>query len=515
MKKLIMFSMLIAIAVPVFSGIASAQVEPVCIQVCPTDAGPGDEVTLTAIDENGDQVDLTEWTGGVESNFAGCDPLGFFDQADPDGTVTFELTECWYNNEAWDFFIFVPGGDGWGSYMIAGGDSPNANVIEAIAAGGTCEGLGCDTTLPAITVDSNDIYEPQDAGGPPAEGNQRDLLWVSLAWRPGEPTYPAFTAYVKVDPNEGDAPHEDFTFINPPPDPNGNVYLTYDETNWDVPQYVTVEAVADLDREGNESYTIELTVTINIADPNFGNPTPVVVTSSVGVVDNDVPYVSAIPGDIDLSESDPCCVELKIRLSHKPTDNVYVRIYTEEWAFEEEMVYIDPPLEPEEGPVEPNVLTFTTVNDQDPCEATMTSGWNVEQTITVCPIDNDWLTEAWTEFIGGDLWIPAFSEDVRYRVPWLSPDGSPADDPCTPEEEEESGGELEEEHVSITVQDNECGAQGYAPRDFSEDCRVGLSDFARFYTQWLICTEPYDNADEYPVVPSVCDKLWILVPPEE
>jgi len=60
MKKLIMFSMVIAIAVPLFSGIASAQaVEPVCIQVCPTDAGPGDEVTLTAFDENGEQVDLT------------------------------------------------------------------------------------------------------------------------------------------------------------------------------------------------------------------------------------------------------------------------------------------------------------------------------------------------------------------------------------------------------------------------------------------------------------------------
>jgi len=51
--------------------------------------------------------------------------------------------------------------------------------------------------------------------------------------------------------------------------------------------------------------------------------------------------------------------------------------------------------------------------------------------------------------------------------------------------------------------------------DFNEDCRVGLAEFAHFYNQWLICTEPYDNADEYPVVPSVCDKLWILVPPEE
>ena len=61
----------------VFSGIASAYTVPVCVQVCPTTAGPGDEVTLTAYDEDGVKVDLTEWDGGgigIESNFWPCDP---------------------------------------------------------------------------------------------------------------------------------------------------------------------------------------------------------------------------------------------------------------------------------------------------------------------------------------------------------------------------------------------------------------------------------------------------------
>jgi hypothetical protein len=269
---------------------------------------------------------------------------------------------------------------------------------------------------------------------------------------------------------------------------------------------VVVEAVEDLDREGDESYPIELTVTINIADANFGNPTPVVVESSVTVIDNDVPFVSALPDDFELSESEPNCVDLKVRLSHKPWNDVYVRVLSEGWIFGDddkaEMASLDPPLGEAD---DPNVLTFTTIDDQDPCEATMTSGWNVEQTITVCPIDNDELAEAWEEWIGGQLFMPSYSEDVRYLVPWLNPDGSEVP------EEEESGGEAGEAVVGINVQDNECGAVGFAPSDFNEDCAVGLADFAHYYAQWQFCTEPYDNAEEYPAVPSECDKYWNLV----
>ena len=60
-----------------------------------------------------------------------------------------------------------------------------------------------------------------------------------------------------------------------------------------------VQAVADLEREGGQrgqSYPIELTVTIDIADCNFGGPAcdPVVVTNGISVVDNDIPYLKWI-----------------------------------------------------------------------------------------------------------------------------------------------------------------------------------------------------------------------------
>ncbi|MHC4326340.1 MAG: hypothetical protein ACYSUX_18875, partial [Planctomycetota bacterium] len=439
-----------------------------------------------------------------------------------DGTVVFELIEDMLSEDVvvWDFFGVPEEGDNV-DFRIVGEDGPFETVAEAIAAGGTCEDLAsCGAVFkPAIAVDSNDVpvYEPTDPDAPPTVGPTEGQLLVSLTWQPGEPSYPAFNATVVVDPNvDGDGPHADFVF--PDSDPclvtDGSVTLSFSDANWSIPQLVVVQAVEDLDREGNESYPIELTVTINIADPNFGNPTPVVVESSVDVIDNDIPFVLATPDEFEISESDPCtCVDLTVRLSHKPTDNVYVRVLSEGWIFggddKAEMAYLDPPLGPDVP--DPNLLTFTTVDDQDPCEATLTSGWNVEQTITVCPIDNDELAEAWTEWIEGVIFLPSYSEDVRYLVPWFNSDGSGADNPETEEEEEMSDGEAEETIVAVSVQDNECGAVGYDPMDFNEDCRVGLGDFAHFYAQWQFCTEPYDNSEVYPAVPSECDKLWDLV----
>ncbi|MHC4500687.1 MAG: hypothetical protein ACYS21_16440, partial [Planctomycetota bacterium] len=249
----------------------------------------------------------------------------------------------------------------------------------------------CGYSKPAIAVDSIDIpvYEPNDVGGPPLMGPTEGQLLVSLAWQPGEdPCYPndpchyaaEFTATVVVDPNvDSDAPHEDFVFPDSDAD-DGSVTLRFTDANWSDPQSVLVQAVQDTDREGDESYPIELTVTIDIADPNFGNPTPVVVTGSVRVIDNDVPVIVAIPPAIEniLKESDPCdpcCFD--VYLSHEPTDDVIVTVTRgSDWPFLlENMSVMDPPLDY----LDPNKLTFTTVTDAVWVPGTMTSGWNVAQ----------------------------------------------------------------------------------------------------------------------------------------
>ncbi|MHC4722375.1 MAG: hypothetical protein ACYS6I_06655, partial [Planctomycetota bacterium] len=381
-----------------------------------------------------------------------------------------------------------------------------------------------------LTVDELDIpvYEDQDCDGevcgpPLAEGETTvGQLLVSLYWQPGEdPCYPNdpchyaadFTATVVVDPNAvGNGKHEDFIFSDST-EPNGIIKLTFDETNWDIPQPVNVAVISDLDKEGNESYNVELTTSIDIADCNFGGPgcDPVTQTKGVVVVDNDIPFISALPKALALSESDPCVPEcFEVRLSHRPDDNADVEVIVvaapggEYNAFSEDMAIIDPNFA---AWTDPNRLTFTATTHQDPCEATMTSGWNVPQTICVEARDNSFLTEAWVVKVSGGILLDGLSEDVRYLAPSLNPDGSKADDPCTIEDIEFSDGELKQTIVSVLVEDNECGSQGYPPYDKNEDCYVDLSEAAILYGQWLDCTQPYDGGKDGWVD---CEPLWGL-----
>jgi len=353
---------------------------------------------------------------------------------------------------------------------------------------------------PPITVDSNDIpvYEPADAGGPPLVGPTEGQLLVSLTWQPGDPGYPNFTATVVIDPNEGPGEHEDFIFPDSTDLTNGTITLTFTEANWSDPQPVNVQAVADLDKEGYQRYPIELTVTIDIADPNFGNPTPVVVNKFVGVVDNDIPFVVAYPpGALEdvLTENDPCvpyCFD--VTLSHKPTDDVYVFVtrqsdYDDYDILLESMSVMDPPLD---VIGDPNKLKFTPDN------------YNTPQQICLEARDDPCLAEAWLEWVGGEIVFTPYSEDERYRVSWLTADGTdPPEDPCNPGELLPSGGEAEETVIGFNVQDNECGSVGYPPYDVNEDCYVDLSEVAALYGQWLLCTKPHDDAGE-------CDKSWNL-----
>ena len=510
MKKLIMFFMVLMLCLG-FVGEAKAQ--PVCLVVCPTNAGDGDEVTVSAYDENDEWFDLS----GLDYVTLGfSSEEGELEVSHPEsldissGDGVFTITQEMLDSDTFDVYTHPP--DGWYRFSLAHPEweSPFDTVAEAVAAGGSCpEYLSCRRAAPKITiVDANDIYEPYDAGPPPGPlpaGPTSDKMLVSL---PAVP-YAANTITVIIDPNvDGNGPNDDFVFpagapkppTGPPGQPFGFVTLTFTEADWDVPQPVIVEAVQDTDREGDESYDVLFTFSDLLGDPNFNSDPCEPLITSITVIDNDIPHVAASPDEIEISENDggdPCgCVELKVRLSHVPTDTVYVMVYPYDWAFDDGMAELDPPLGEAD---DPNKLTFTVTGNPTANETTMTSNWNVEQTITVCPIDNDETAEAWTEYIYGDIYLTPYSEDLRYCVKDVNPDGS---------ETEDSGGLAEETFVGVDVQDNDCGAIGFAPQDYNEDCTVGLADFARYYAQWLICTEPYDAAGD-------CVKYWELVSEEE
>ena len=319
-----------------------------------------------------------------------------------------------------------------------------------------------------IVIDTNDIpiYEPQDAGGPPAAGPTEGQFLVSLAWRPGYPTYPPFTAKVVIDPNrEDNGPAEDFSFPAST-EPNGVVRLTFTEANWNVPRQVHVAATKDILREGNESFIVELTVTIDIDDPNFDGchrPTGIIV------VDNDIPYIMVEPDEIEgqLSENDPCVPKcFDVRLSHSPTDDVHI--------FVERKSEFDILLE-SMSVMDPNHLLFTPGN------------YNTPQQICLEARDDDELVEEGLNWVPGTINLWGLSDDIRYQS---------ADE----------GGELDIKEIGFNVQDNECGAWGYDYADLNHDCYVNLGDVALFYSQWLMCVQPYGDG---------CDKLWNLFQPQE
>jgi len=173
-----------------------------------------------------------------------------------------------------------------------------------------------------------------------------------------------------------------------------------------------------------------------------------------------------------LSENDPCVpVCVNVRLSHLPEYNVDVFVVRESDydILLDSMSIMDPPLGVAD---EPNRLTFTPGN------------YNVNQTICLTALDDEELVEAGLEWISGIILLNGQSKDIRYQS-------------------SEEGGELDELEVDFNVQDNECGAIGYNPSDYNEDCRVGLADFAHYYNEWLICTQPYEDG---------CDKYWNIVP---
>ena len=376
-------------------------------------------------------------------------------------------------------------------------------------------GPGGDGT---IVVEPNiiSIYEPFDAGGPPVQGPVVGNFGVKLGWMPEEP----YTVYVTVDPNtEGDGPNEDYIIQGA--DPDATVTLAFNQSNWDDLQKVHIEARKDVDREGTEIHLLELTSSTDETngDPNFRDGWFRMILT---VVDNDTRYLSVLPDEIELSENqappDPCGTKcFDVRLSHQPEAKVGVWVNAEGDAFSEDekltMFIIDPNFE-QYPPLyaDPNRMTFTVSGNPEWNQTTMTSNWDVVQTICVRAKDNNRLFQVNKRYVEGSVVLKPFSEDPGYRVPDLNADGSEA-----PGDPPDSGGEAVPVTVAVKVEDNECGALGYDHTDIAgdfdtegnpkPDCLVGLADIAVIYSSWASCTKPYDGGISGW---TDCDALWNL-----
>ena len=180
--------------------------------------------------------------------------------------------------------------------------------------------------VPPITYSTTGlpIHEPMDIQvegdpcivGPPPAGPVSGQVNVHLAWQPShmvgevETDYTEFEVTVVLDPEpnstvSGNAEFEVTAAPTGTIDPvNENVTLTFDETNFTVDQSVTLTARQDTDIEGNETRTINFTLTIDVDDPNFGSDPclPVSLDKRILVVDNDTPFVSGDPFEFDCGE---------------------------------------------------------------------------------------------------------------------------------------------------------------------------------------------------------------------
>jgi hypothetical protein len=185
-RKQFFIIVLALVAASVFAGVAAAQV-PVCFTICPSNAQPGDLVTMTAFDENGEMIDLST-VEIFESNIWGAalpdaeddrfhslvyvqpDEL-FINIEIIDGSVVFELTEEMLSDNVtqWDYFG-LPGGDD-AAFRIVGEDGTFATVAEAIAAGGTCGFKLCSSDNPTPSS--------------PGDGSTFVDRDVVLEWAPG------------------------------------------------------------------------------------------------------------------------------------------------------------------------------------------------------------------------------------------------------------------------------------------------------------------------------------------
>jgi hypothetical protein len=505
MKKLIMFFMVMAIAVPIFSGIASAQNAPVCVTICPAGAGPDDEITLTAYDEGGEFVDLS-LVEGVEMNFwgSGVDDDGFWiqpgDDEMVDGTLVIVLGEDRYDSDEWDFFTLIPGE--WEQWLPIAmpGFAEGAlfdYIPDAVDAGGTCEELaGCVGDDP-IAIDPNVmlVYETGETVGD-----------FGISLNNALPT--GKTATVTVDPNQA---ADDITLLGGDPCDGGTITLTFNDSNWDVPQKVAYKAIDDViaeppNLEETQSIVVTSVYSETLQDPNWAGEKIV----KVGVIDNDQAnilftitpsYTTGSPG-AGIPVTGPVQIweepknffgfpqtryrDIGVTLQVQPSGgDVRIVVFNEG----DYPAIMDPPLTETS---EPNALIFTDAN------------WDVSQTITITANEDDVLQAEEAEAEG----------DQNYQaeiVFFVDDDGG--DERFSPlNDDEEPEGIVRV--VNIDIEDNECGAFGISYLDIGNpnaatdpnyqdgdgnplpDCYVDIYDVIEFAIQWLDCSDPQTEGCE-------------------
>lgn len=115
-------------------------------------------------------------------------------------------------------------------------------------------------------------------------------------------------------------------------------------------------------------------------------------------------------------------------------------------------------LDPHQVTVDPAQVIFTSSN------------WQAAQTVTITAIDdNDMERATHDTTLGLTVTMDPASPYYNYTL---------AD-------------------VPVLVEDNDCGAWGFNRADFNLDCQVNLEDFAMFALEWIACSSPDPECQDY------------------
>jgi len=212
------------------------------------------------------------------------------------------------------------------------------------------------------------------------------------------------------------------------------VTLTFDSTNWQTPQIITVTAVDDLSKEGAVPKIYTISHTTVSSDPYFSEA--YVKEVNVAVHDDDYPAILFEDAVLEVSETGMTSDVYSVYLQIAPTSDVTIFLTADE-----------------DVTVNPSQLVFTTDN------------WATPQTVTVTAVD-DKLTQGNPHM--AVITHTISSDDTAYAL-------------------------LTAVKLNVTVLENDfCGEWGYLSADLNQDCYVNLDDFQLLASSWLECTNPGD-----------------------
>lgn len=133
--------------------------------------------------------------------------------------------------------------------------------------------------------------------------------------------------------------------------------LLFTESNWNIPQTITITGVDDLSSDGDKSFTIAIGSSVSL-DPNYNN----LSQPNISVInqDNDTAGFTLINPTLSTNESGTSGVFFVV-LNSEPTANVVLPLINDN---------------PTEGSLSTTSLTFTTTS------------WNIQQAVTVTGVND-------------------------------------------------------------------------------------------------------------------------------